>query len=507
MIYSEGFSPLIFEATRITENSISCIDHIHSNFISYSTSGSIAYKVADHLPVFAVVYDPKHQPFPNTIEYRDFRKFQRQAFRNDLRKEIWTSVFKSSDPNESLSRFLHLFNNISNKHAPLKILKTKNKPNKPWVTIGLKKSIKMCDKLYKQWLVTRDVSFYDRYKTYRNKIAIINKLYRTSYYNGILSEPNNSKKMWDNINLIINKKTPSSTISEIKVDSKHYTQEKGNGKLFKLNIKKSTNVSGRALHHYTQPTSIANNINNYVCNVPRDLAAKLPHKGNKFKSYLPRKMSKFKFSKVSELEVFLLLEGMDKTKSFGLDKIHPFLLQSSAIEIYQPLTFIINLSLKTGVFPESLKIAKVIPIFKQGCRLLFNNYRPISILLALSKIFEKCVLNQITFYFILEGLFTDNQYGFRRGRTTTDCLVYLIEKITLALDQGEYALSIFLDLSKAFDTVNHSNLLTKLIYYGIEDMENQWFDSYLHKQCRSKGRGRGGPCPPSFFPKSKNRPV
>ena len=104
--------------------------------------------------------------------------------------------------------FLHLFNNISNKHAPLKILKTKNKPNKPWVTIGLKKSIKMRDKLYKQWLVTRDVSFYDRYKTYRNKIAIINKLYRTSYYNGILSEPNNSKKMWDNINLIINKKSP-----------------------------------------------------------------------------------------------------------------------------------------------------------------------------------------------------------------------------------------------------------------------------------------------------------
>ena len=260
----------------------------------------------------------------------------------------------------------------------------------------------MRDKLYKQCLVTRDVSFYDRYKTYRNKIATIHKLYRTSYYNGILSKPNNSKKMWDNVNLTINKKKPSSSISEIKVDSKHYTQ----------------------------PTSIANNINNYFCNIPRDLAAKLPHKGNKFKSYPPRKTSKFRFSKVSELEVFLLLEGMDKTKSFGLDIMHPFLLQSSANEIYQPLTFIINLSLKTGVFSESLKIAKVIPIFKQGCRLSCNNYRPISILSALSKIFEKCVLNQITFYFILEGLFIDNQYGFRRGRTTTDCLVDLIEEIT-----------------------------------------------------------------------------
>lgn len=81
----------------------------------------------------------------------------------------------------------------------------------------------MRDKLYKQWLVTRDASSYDRYKTYRNKIATINKLYRTSYYKGILSESNNSKKMWDNVNLIINKKTPSSSISEVKIDSKHYT--------------------------------------------------------------------------------------------------------------------------------------------------------------------------------------------------------------------------------------------------------------------------------------------
>ena len=79
-----------------------------------------------------------------------------------------------------------------------------------------------------------------------------------------------------------------------------------------------------------------------------------------------------------------MLEGMDKTKSFGLDKIHPFLLQSSAIEIYQPLTFIINLPLKLGVFPESLEIAKVVPVFKEGCRLLCNNYRPISILSAVS---------------------------------------------------------------------------------------------------------------------------
>ena len=194
------------------------------------------------------------------------------------------------------------------------------------------------------------------------------------------------------------------------------------------------------------------------------------------------KKSTFRFAQVNEIEVYLLLESIDTKKSFGYDKVHPLLLSSAALEIFRPLTHIINLSLKHGIFPDNLKIAKVIAIFKQGSRSSCNNYRPISVLSALSKIFEKCILNQLLFYLTYEDILVPNQYGFRSGMTTVDCLVDLIDEITKALDEENYAISIFLDLSKAFDTVKNSILLSKLDVYGIRDIENQWFRSYLNKK-------------------------
>ena len=107
LVHSEGFNPFVFEATRITERTISCVDHIHSNFVSSSTSGSIVVEIADHLPVFSLSYDPLLSPFPDTIEIRDFKRFDETAFRDELRNEKWKSVCNSSDANESLARFLH----------------------------------------------------------------------------------------------------------------------------------------------------------------------------------------------------------------------------------------------------------------------------------------------------------------------------------------------------------------------------------------------------------------
>ena len=112
LLQSEGFSPMIFEATRITENSQSCIDHIFANISTSCSSGSLAVEIADHLPVFTILHYPKLSPFPDYFEFRDFRDFQRDNFKFDLQRENWDSIYKCNEVNESYSRFLHILTKL-----------------------------------------------------------------------------------------------------------------------------------------------------------------------------------------------------------------------------------------------------------------------------------------------------------------------------------------------------------------------------------------------------------
>ena len=152
---------------------------------------------------------------------------------------------------------------------------------------------------------------------------------------------------------------------------------------------------------------------------------------------VPTKKSSFCLETVNEVEVFLLLENLDGKKSFGVDKLHLYLASAAAFEIFRLLTHIINLSLKQCIYPDNLKIANVIPIFKQGSRDSCDNYRPISVLPVLSTILEKSIYNQLINYIITENIITTNQYGFMPASTTLDCLVDLVEEISSTLDRDD----------------------------------------------------------------------
>ena len=147
--------------------------------------------------------------------------------------------------------------------------------------------------------------------------------------------------------------------------------------------------------------------------------------------------------------------------------------------IIEPVTHLIHISFKSGVFPSELKLAKVVPIFKSRDSSSVNNYRPISVLSFFSKVFERVVFNCVLDFMCKNNVLYDYQFGFSQKHSAQHAVITLIDKIHTSLDNGDIAITILLDLKKAFDTVNHRILLQKLNAYGIRGNMLKWFESYL----------------------------
>ena len=179
---------------------------------------------------------------------------------------------------------------------------------------------------------------------------------------------------------------------------------------------------------------------------------------------------------VIEDEVKLMIKNL-KNSSPGCDSICSAVVKAAYSNCITPLTYVLNLSILKGAFPVEMKIAKVIPLYKSNDLKEFSNYRPVSILPLFSKILERLMYNRLLSFVNKNKILYEFQFGFRKGRSPDLALIYLVDKITNALEKGEYVLGLFLDFSKAFDTVNHQILFTKLDHYGIRGIALDFFKS------------------------------
>ena len=458
MMFSTSFLPLINRPTRISDNSATLIDNIYTNHRFNSgtyMSGILPSDISDHFTIFHLIKTDKSiwQNTDHSTYKRIVNETTIEAFKNNLKCTNWDIFNESDDANNAYVKFMKIFTDLHDSTFPLKKTKPlKDTPKKPWITPGLLTSIKQKNYLYKKLKLNNDSSFRDCYKTFKNKLTTLLRVAEKNYYKKQLDyNKNNMAKTWNTLRTIINRKRTLHHKLTFNDDGKKISDNKHIAKLF----------------------------NKYFLNAPKELIKKFPSQTKDPQSYLPeRTNNSIYFTPVTEYEILKIMSTLNNS-SPGHDNINIKMFKNVIDYIITPLTYICNLSIKNGTVPNDLKIAKVIPIHKKGAKDNFGNYRPISVLPALSKIFEKLIYNRLVCFLEKNNVLHEQQFGFRQNYSTSLAINALVNKFHESIECNNFMLGIFIDLSRAFDTLSHEILCNKLNHYGIRGIALEWIRDYL----------------------------
>jgi hypothetical protein len=471
---SHGYIPKVTLPTRLTQRTGTLIDNFFvkiADEFSRTTSGILLCNISDHLPYFTCL-DYLYNTKPKCKYVKVYPSFDTALinFKQDLQTPDTTSELRNivrpdSSINKSYDSFSIILKNFINKHFQAKIVKYNKYKQKKciWITYGILKSIRYRDRLYiKLKSTSSDSNNYlflsTQFKTY-NKILkyTLREAKRLHYQNCFKKFQCDIRKTWQTINELLCK-------------------TKSNNEFPTYFIQNDLNI--------TDSYKIADEFNKYFINVGPKLAENIvPPPNMSYINYLKNPIQNtFLFETTTVNEVIKIIDSMKPKTSRGVDLMSNKLLKYVKYELAPTITDLINLMIKNGTFPDSLKIAKVIPLFKKDNSHYFENYRPISILPSVSKVFERVIYNQIYKYFTDLNLFYKNQHGFRAYHSTEFAALQLLDKIIFEMDNNRLPINIYMDLSKAFDTLDHTILLTKLMHYGFRDKSFMLLKSYLNKR-------------------------
>ena len=297
------------------------------------------------------------------------------------------------------------------------------------------------------------------YKHHQNLYNQLKRKLRTDYYClKCESYKSNAKKLWSLINQTITKvKHKGSIIPSITVDG----------------IK------------YNKPKTIANKFGEFYSQLGSTLAKSIVPGMTSIDQYMkniPRQINSIVIRPTSVQEIDRIIRELPNKTSYGYDEISNTMLKALHMSITFPLCHIFNQSLQEGIFPERMKWVEVIPLYKGKCMDVMVNYRPISLLITLSKILEKIMYKHLYSILDTKGILYASQYAFCSKHSCEQAIAELLGYILLSKNRNEHSASVFLDLSKTFDILDHQILLSKLSRYGIRGAALEWFGSYLQNR-------------------------
>ena len=368
----------------------------------------------------------------------------------------WEDLIEYDNPNEQLSLFYKFYNEILDKHCPY-VVKTLRKNKKCPLNPNTKLAMKTRDKLkneLKDLQGSERVIKLKQFRRERNRVISMVRKDEQEYFAKLISEEGNNNP-WKPINEIL----------KVKKDASIPIMEKSG--LVTCDLRKA-NLLNQAFIDKIKRIKCAIKCDN----IDPCINLKKADLGN----------CQFNFKSVKEKTIRKKIKELKNTKSSGLDGVQTNFLKKCLDELSVPLTLIVNSSLITGIYPEVLKTALITPLYKKGSKSLPENYRPIAGLSIISKILEGVAQDQLRAYFETRNFFPKSQHGYRSNRSTSSAVLQLTNYLCQEKERGRYIGTSFIDLTSAYDCVEHEILLKKLQLYGLSINARNWIESFLKER-------------------------
>ena len=455
LIRSHSLLPMISKPTRITDVSATLIDNIFVTCASNCHSGSVVSTLSDHFPIFLLIDSILVDNAPNhsvNIRLRHVNEDSVGQLCASLENCDFGDIVNSSDVSVSMELLHGTIDAHYNRYCPIKSKTISVRSfNKPWIRGDILDNVKKRQNMYilfKQRKIGK-VAF-NRFKNFVTQQIRASK--RNYYFQKFEDFKSDVRQSWKFINSVLGRRR---LVGERNINL----------------------VVGDVV--LTDECCVANTFNNFFSQIGKNISDSIPDNIHEPSTFMTGNyINSFMFSEILPSDVDCTIRSLCN-KKVNVNSIPVNIIKRISYIISPVLASIFNRSVLHGIFPDSLKIARVIPLHKGGSKADVNNYRPISILPIFAKIFEKIIYKKMYKFLVKYSILSNAQHGFRSGRSTVQATLTFLKYIYDNLDSDKVVFSAFLDFSKAFDSVDHRILLYKLHYYGFRGPIYEWLKSYL----------------------------